>query len=113
MASNEDPKGAETPKSESSPEQKAAEHPTEHAAPSSSKDWDSQYEEAYNYHTSDPYPFEDTPASQQTLTVTASPPAPANAAGSGGAPPPPPKPPDDEEGDEEDGMLRMSFLEHL
>src|SRR5215471_3813475 len=111
MPSNEDPKGAETPKSESSPEKQAAEHSGEHAAPSSSKDWDSQYEEAYNYNTSDPYPFEDTPASQQTLTVTASPPA--TASGAGGAPPPPKPPADDEEGEEEDGMLRMSFLEHL
>jgi sec-independent protein translocase protein TatC len=46
----------------------------------------------------------------ETVPPPASPPA---AAGGGGpkAPPPPPPPPDDDH--DEDGMLRMSFLEHL
>ena len=39
---------------------------------------------------------------------------PATAAGGGGSRTPPPPPPPDDEGDgEEEGMLRMSFLEHL
>jgi sec-independent protein translocase protein TatC len=38
-------------------------------------------------------------------------PAGSRGRGSGGAPPPPP--PDSDNGDEEEGMLRMSFLEHL
>jgi sec-independent protein translocase protein TatC len=39
-------------------------------------------------------------------------PAAASGRGPPGLPPPPP-PPDDGEGDEDEGMLRMSFLEHL
>ena len=41
------------------------------------------------------------------------PPALTSAGGGAGAPPPPPPDGDDEEDDEDEGMLRMSFLEHL
>ena len=87
MASTEDPKGAETPKSDSLPENKGAAPPEGQTLPSSSDPMD-----AYNY----------TPP---TKAVVVAPPP----------PPPPPPPPEDEDEDDEDdeGMLRMSFLGHL
>ena len=109
MASTEDPKGADAPKSDSSPENKGPEHNGEQTPPSSSASWDAQYDDAYDYHP-DTYPFEDAPSSPPTLTMTAAPPA---ASAGGGGKTPPPKPPADEEDEDDDGMLRMSFLEHL
>ncbi|MGC1830367.1 MAG: twin-arginine translocase subunit TatC [Candidatus Acidiferrales bacterium] len=48
-----------------------------------------------------------------TAEVTAPPPKAVVVAGGGARTPPPPPPPDDEEDDGEEGMLRMSFMEHL
>lgn len=73
--------------------------------------------QSYSQHTDDPYGYHDDPYAYETNTapvpqeqagvpaVTAPPPP---------APPPPPKAEEEEEADpEEDGMLRMSFLDHL
>src|SRR4029077_17199754 len=79
-------KGAETPKSDSLPENNEAPTVKEQTHPS----------------TSDGYPVEVMPP-DDTAVVVAPPP-----------PPPPPPPPDDDDEDEDDeGMLRMSFLGHL
>lgn len=72
------------------------------------------YYDDYGYETpgSDPAPASSSTAVAEASSVPA--PATATPAGSGGAPPPPYSGADDEEEDgEEDGMLRMSFLEHL
>lgn len=62
------------------------------------------YEEPHTYHE---------PAQPEVQTAVA-PPAPVTSTSSVRKPPtPPPPPPDDEEDGEDDGMLRMSFLEHL
>ena len=59
------------------------------------------------------HPYPDDPYGGRQPEVLA-PPKPVAPAGSGGARvPSPPGPPDDGGDDEEDGMLRMSFLEHL
>src|SRR5579872_1841880 len=76
----------------------------------------------------DPFPDENTSYSDNwsssgtsateiapaTSVISAPPPPPPPSAkgGGGGKPPKPPDPPD-EEGDEDEGMARMSFLEHL
>ena len=99
MASTEDPKGADAPKSESSPETGATAPTPEQKLPSSSE----QTVEAAYTHPDDTYPYEDT----------SRPAAVAEAGGGGSAPPPPPPPPDEEDDGEDGGMLRMSFLEHL
>src|SRR5579864_2560456 len=62
-----------------------------------------------------PYTYGETGSSVQTQAAppsTAVVPATSAAGGSGGKTPPPP-PSDSDGGDGEDGMLRMSFLEHL
>src|SRR5947207_10870345 len=60
----------------------------------------------------DGYPSGDTGVSRQSDSTSAAVvPATAGAGGSGGSTPPPPS--DSDDGDDEDGMLRMSFLEHL
>src|SRR5437868_12548024 len=106
MASTEDPKGAETPPSESSPENGAK-------LPSTSE----PAEDSYSY-IDDGYPTEDHSPQAPTMTVeppvTVEPPPAALAPSSGGGrTPPQPPPPSDEEDEEDDGMLRMSFLDHL
>lgn len=62
-------------------------------------------------------PADPAPASTSTALVETAPvpaPAPATSAGSGGSTPPPYSGADDEDEDsDEEGMLRMSFLEHL
>lgn len=72
------------------------------------------YYDDYGYETpgSDPAPASTAIAPVESSSVPA--PAAETKAGSDGAPPPPYSGADDEEEDgEEDGMLRMSFLEHL
>src|SRR5437762_10754013 len=106
MASTEEPKGAETHPSESSPENGAK-------LPSTSE----PAEDSYSY-IDDGYPTEDHSPQAPTMTVeppvTAEPPPAALAPSSGGGrTPPQPPPPSDEEDEEDDGMLRMSFLDHL
>jgi sec-independent protein translocase protein TatC len=115
MSSPEDPKGAETPRSDGSPENGKTSPTTEPALPSSSEpagSYSAPPEDSYSY-IDDGYPQEDSPST--TLAVVDPPPAapPVKSSGGGGTPPPP-KPPDDDDADEEDdGMLRMSFLDHL
>ena len=105
MASTEDPKGAETPQSDISPENGAKLPPASEPP-----------EDSYNY-IDDGYPTEDHSPAPATVTVEPEPapppPAPLVKASGGGRTPPPPPPPDDEEDDEDEGMLRMSFLDHL
>src|SRR2546421_5345715 len=110
MASPEDQKGASAPSGkgvlstdETKPESDSpAGEPVNNAPVTGPSD-------AYD----DPYPSGDTGASAQFVgTSTAVAPATASSGGAGGLTPPPP-PSDSDGGDEEDGMLRMSFLEHL
>ena len=66
-----------------------------------------------SYANEDPYSSGGTGASEPSVsTSTAVVPATASAGGSGGSAPPPP-PSDSDGGEGEDGMLRMSFMEHL
>jgi sec-independent protein translocase protein TatC len=84
MASTEDPKGVQTPTSDSL---------------------------SGNGHNDDPYSYAGvTEAGALTMTPSA-PSLPAKSGGGGGKLPPPPPSGDSDE--EDDGMLRMSFLEHL
>src|SRR5260370_16368799 len=84
MPSTEDPKGVETPTSDSL---------------------------SGNGHNDDPYSYAGV-TEAGALTMTPSAPARTAKAGGGGGKLPPPPPSGDSE-DEDDGMLRMSFLEHL
>jgi len=102
MASNEDQKGAPSPAGESLSENGAASEPK--VAYSQTAD------DAYGYNVA-PYSEKQSVASAGALTVSAKPALPVKASGGGGKTPPPTPPPDAE--DDEDGMLRMSFLEHL
>mgnify|MGYP000915465547 CR=1 FL=1 len=71
-------------------------------------------EAAADSHTDDPYRHDDPYGYQETSVVPAAPPAAvATSSGSSQTPPPPKPPADDEDDGEDDGMLRMSFLEHL
>lgn len=96
MALNEDPKGAPPP-SDGLSANGALSEPNV----------------AYSQTTDDAYGYNVGQYSQSgALTVTSKPALPAKSSGGGGKTPPPP-PPEDPEDAEEDGMLRMSFLEHL
>lgn len=71
---------------------------------------------SYTQHTDDPYGYQDDPYAYETNTT----PVPQEQAGvpavapPPAAPPPPPPPKAEEEEDpDEEGMLRMSFLDHL
>jgi sec-independent protein translocase protein TatC len=70
-------------------------------------------------HYDDGYPHE-PPVAEPPVAVKPEPPptkavatVPRRPAGGGKKPPPPPPPSGNDEGDDEEGMLRMSFLEHL
>ena len=112
MSSTEDPKGGQPPAGEaasSQPEQPVFDHDSAYA------------DDSYTYQGS-PGPVEPSPPAAATI-VAPPPPEPAPKAESlpavrpAAAPPAPPKPPStpppDEGDEEEDGMLRMSFMEHL
>ena len=87
MGSSEDQKGASAPGNGDSPVNVSHSQTTD--------DSFGRYE--------DPYAYPDSSPAAETAVVPAAPP-----------PPPPPPPPKDEESEpDEDGMLRMSFLEHL
>src|SRR3989442_659383 len=63
----------------------------------------------------EPFPYPDDPYDghrPDTAPAVETALVPAQAGGGGGTPPPPP-PPEDEEDEDGEGMLRMSFLEHL
>ena len=111
MASTEDPKGAKTPPSDSSPENGQATPAGEHKLPSASE----PPEDSYSY-IDDGYPTEDHSPAAPTVTVEPAAPPPAalvKSSGGGRTPPAPPPPDEDEDDGEDEGMLRMSFLEHL
>jgi sec-independent protein translocase protein TatC len=92
MSSPEDPKGAEAPQGEGA------------SAPDLLK--------SENGHPAEPHvSYAPVTDASRSTGSTALVPA-AKGGGSGGTPAPPP-PPDSEDDGEEDGMLRMSFLEHL
>jgi sec-independent protein translocase protein TatC len=102
MALNEDPKGVGTPGSASLSENNASEPIVAYSQTT---------DDSYGYNVG---PYSDKPSGQVgalTVTAPATPALPAKSSGGGGKTPPP-KPPDEDDADEE-GMLRMSFLEHL
>jgi len=112
MDSSEDPKGATAPPGESAP--LPAEPQQEESAPAGTHvsyapvtDTTSAYDDPYTY--GETGSSAGSPAAASSTEIV---PATLSAGGSGGSTPPPP-PTDSDGGDEEDGMLRMSFLEHL
>jgi len=116
MSSPEEQKGANAPESGAAP---SADSPREGAATPAAETAgesttpSSTTESSYSY---DEYPYEDqyaseTGSSPESAALTAAPAAVPAPAGDGGQTPP--KPPETESDGEEDGMLRMSFLEHL
>src|SRR5256885_3415623 len=109
MASTEDPKGAQTPGSDTLSENGGgASVPASEPKVSYSQVTD----DPYGYGNDDPYSYAGV-VETTAVTVTTPEPAPLPVKyGGGGGAAPPPKPPDDGE-EEEDGMLRMSFLDHL
>ncbi|HTM48920.1 MAG TPA: twin-arginine translocase subunit TatC [Bryobacteraceae bacterium] len=114
MASTEDPKGAQTPGTDSSPKNGGAGSAADEPQSSASEprvSYSQTTDDPYGYGSDDPYSY----AGVQSTEVTAPEPAaplPVPYSGGSGAPPTTP-PPADPEDDEEDGMLRMSFLDHL
>ena len=97
MESNDDPKGVPTPASGISSENGNA--------PEVNVSYSQTTDDAYGYNVG-----QYSSAQGSALAVPPKPAPPAKASGGGGKKPPPP--PDEEDADE-DGMLRMSFLEHL
>ncbi len=89
----------ETPQDETpSAPDSSAESPSEEAPSTSPSYYEDPYDEEYEYG----YGTSDTPSETKAIAKS----------GSGGSPPPPPDDDDDSDSDEE-GMTRMSFLEHL
>ncbi len=110
MPAPDDPTGAKAPDSNPLPTDKPAEQPEKPY----------EYDSYYPYEGEDPYSSggEMAPSAlSQPADTTSDTPAPATASSSGGGGGEPPKkepePEPEPEGEEEDGMLRMSFLEHL
>ena len=105
MSSTEDPKGGQPPAGEpvpAQPEQPVFNHDPAYA------------DDSYTYQGS-PGPVQTnpvTPAAVETSSVPATRPPAAPPAPSGGGPKKPP-PPDEEADPDDEGMLRMSFMEHL
>ena len=97
--------GQDTPRdaSQDTPaEQSQESKPTEETDESTSTSASTYYDDPY-----DEYEYEYTESETETKAVT------ATAAGGSTPPTPPPSEPEDEPDDDEDGMARMSFLEHL
>ncbi|HWQ53634.1 MAG TPA: twin-arginine translocase subunit TatC [Bryobacteraceae bacterium] len=140
MAYPEDQKGAQAPEGSASPskEQPVAD-PAAGTAPEEQTEYTDDYYDgsrqedagnpaveespaqptngSYTDDYYDGYPTEESSGSPVASAVVdaplPAPPPPATAAGGSGTPPPP-SPPDSSDGDSDDeGMLRMSFLEHL
>jgi sec-independent protein translocase protein TatC len=105
MASPDEPQGAETPSGET-----AHQASVEPSAPHTTPSYEENLSYGENWSTSGVSANEHA-ASSNVITEPVAPPA--TSAGGGGRPPGPPKPPGDEEDDGEEGMARMSFLEHL
>lgn len=101
MSQEPDNKGASAPKPESA----------SHSADAGQTSYSQYHDDPYGYHD-DPYAYETNtapvPHEQAAVPAAVTPPPAA-------PPPPPPKSTEDEEEDDpdEEGMLRMSFLEHL
>ncbi len=88
-------------------EESSAEAPRSSNRESSSTYYDDPYHDESDYESDDPYAAGEESAQQSEKS-----------SGSGQSkpspPPPPPKPPvEPDEGDEEEGMVRMSFMDHL
>lgn len=110
MDFQEDREGAQTPQGSatSSEERQPDAETASPAAPGEDVE-----ETGYTDDYYDGYPTEESSGAVAVPAVAdAQPPAPP-AASSGGAGAPPPEPPPADRDDDEDGMLRMSFLEHL
>ncbi len=112
MVSSEDPKGVAAPPGEGAPSPAEPKHedsgPAEtHVSYAPVTDATSAYDDPYTY--GETGSSAGSPAAASSTEIV---PATSRAGGSGGSTPPPP-PTDSDGGDEEDGMLRMSFLEHL
>jgi sec-independent protein translocase protein TatC len=107
MAFPDDPKGAETPSGEIAPGEPVASAPVASDLPPQLNGELESYGEGW----STPGPSDIISASVTSSEPVATPPPSAKSGGSGKPPKPPPPP--DEEDHEEDGMTRMSFLEHL
>jgi len=108
MSSPEDPKGVEAPHSDATPT-------TEQTLPPSSDpagSYSAPPEDSYSY-IDDGYPHEEAPST--SLAVVEPPPTepPVKYSSGGGALPPSKPPAADEDEDDGEGMLRMSFLDHL
>ncbi len=119
MPSSEEPKGPNPPESGATPEQTPKpEEPHGEHSPSASDQVTGETHTSYSQTVDDPYNYYDDPyhsdVHQTEATTTAVTPAPVAAMPPAAPPPKPPKEaPKDEEDEDDDGMLRMSFLEHL
>jgi sec-independent protein translocase protein TatC len=121
----DEPEGAKAPESgtpppEKIPESGAAEPTAEPASPAEAdsqpgpSDAPTEYDTYPSYE--EPYGYEETPPSTAAAEESPATPAAAVASADGGSKSPPPEPPNSEpkaDEDDEEGMLRMSFLEHL
>src|SRR5882762_3419350 len=116
MASTEDPKGAQTPASDSLSENGGGASAPGESLPSASEpkvSYSQTTDDPYGYGNDDPYSYAGV-VETTAVTVTTPEPAPLPVKyGGGGGASPPSKPPDDDGEEEEDGMLRMSFIDHL
>ena len=79
------------------------------SSPQDTSFYDDPYHDESDHLYDDPHA---DPPDTGEVTDESEPPK-SDGADSGGAAPPPPPPTEDEEDDDEDGMARMSFLEHL
>ncbi len=123
MASTEDPKGAPSPGGENSsahhePAQPASavtaapgETVPETTPPETKVSYAPVTDDSYNYSYDDPYSQESNSGGGALVSTEPAAAVPAPASGGSGSETPPPPP--EEPADEDDGMLRMSFLEHL
>jgi sec-independent protein translocase protein TatC len=107
MQSQDDEKGTGVPESGGSP----VTDPAGSTAAQNENESSTSYPDDPYAYPDDGYGAESSPASE-TVAVAEQPAPPAVVSGGGSAPPPPPATEDESDG-EEDGMLRMSFLEHL
>jgi sec-independent protein translocase protein TatC len=107
MAFSDEPKGDETPSGETAPGEQVTVHSQDERDLSGMDGELESYGEAW----STPGPSEILSTAGTSVEPVATPPPAAQSGGSGRPPKPPPPP--DEEDSEEDGMARMSFLEHL
>ena len=115
MPSSEEPKGPNPPETGATPDQSPP--PGDHH-PSDSKDHASgDTHTSYSPTVDDPYNYHDDPYHAGVNAVAEVPSAVIPSPLAGAPPMPPPKPPTeapkDEADEDDDGMLRMSFLQHL